>query len=198
MSDDWLGELGIRFPHWTVDDFERVVMLACTGLAATDADDIRQDVATSIGRAFRSGIPPGITTAENLDKYIFTAARKRVGQFRLRQAKERTRLAFLDPSGLAGETTKPVYDDRPRDSGAAAIDLTDEQRENVLALLPEGEGRLRDLVRLRLEGLTGQEIARRLGVSDATVSRGLAKCRKYLVDDALKEILDPEPGDARS
>lgn len=197
MSDDWLGELGRRF-GWTVEDFGRVVRSACRGLARTDVDDVRQEAAKALGSAFKAGIPAGLRTKEDVDRYVFTAARRARGKFLKKRAGEGSRLTHTDPSGLIGGARKPGYDSDPPAHEAVLGDLTEDQRERILALLPDDWRRLRDYMRLRLRGMAGRDIARELGTSPATVSRRLADCEEFLDQERLAEIVGANPSGGRT
>lgn len=188
MSSDWLGELCER-AGWTPDDFGRVVRSACRGLEPTDADDIHQEVARALGTAFKAGIPAGLRTREDVHSYVFTVARNMRGKFLKKRANQSRRLTHVNPLDLTGGTKKPSYDSGPQTAAAVLMELTDDQRERILALLPDDWRRLRAFFRLHLAGMDGQDIARELGPSPATVSRRLADCEEYLDADSLAEIL---------
>lgn len=185
---DWLGELGER-AGWTADDFDQAVRSACRGLNPTDADDVHQEVARALGTAFRAGIPAGLRTWEEVYGYVFTVARNTRVKFLTKRGKQLRRLIHLNPQDLTAGTKKPSYDSGPQAAAVVLGDLTEDQRERILALLPDDWRHLSDFFRLHLAGMDGQDIARELGPSPATVSRRLADCKEFLDTDRLAEIL---------
>jgi RNA polymerase sigma factor (sigma-70 family) len=77
-----------------------------------------------------------------------------------------------------------VADERPNAAESLSRDQELELLAEAIRALPE---RCREIVRLRrFDGLSHREIARRLGIGEATVNAqlaiGLIRCRKYLCD----------------
>jgi RNA polymerase sigma factor (sigma-70 family) len=173
MADNWLIRVEQQF-GWTMDDFRRLVSHACRGLNLNDLDDAFQEVWLGLDKRFSSFDQPQLESRDALNGYVYKAARNCKQKYLRKQASERKKIASFDPSVVEEASTEELSRKDVLKS------LTPEQRERIISFLPDDGRRLRDCMRLHLEGLTGIQISEKLGVSGSTVSRRINDCREYI------------------
>lgn len=168
MIGDLLNRLG-----WPEDVVRRAVYAACNDMFIHDKDDIVQQVSAIITERLRSPDPPRFETEVQLQNYTFTIAHN------LRKAfwEQRQKQVQLFADIAAGRPPRSTDEESRLE---LIRKLSDGQREAILNLLPEDKRRLRDVVRLRLQGLNYAEIGKLLGMSQPTVGRRLGAALEYV------------------
>jgi RNA polymerase sigma-70 factor (ECF subfamily) len=140
----------------------------------SDVEDLRQEVYLRVCEAANKGLP------ENTKPFVFATARNLViDRVRNEQVVPIEVVSDLDEMKIASDTLGPER----------AVIARDELRRLQAAIeaLPP---RCREVVILgRVEGLTGQEIATRLGITHQTVSEHLANGIKALAETLHGESL---------
>jgi RNA polymerase sigma-70 factor (ECF subfamily) len=148
----------------------------------TDRDDIVQEAYLRVLKAYAAG------TVRGAKAYLFTTARNAALDL-LRRRKVR-----------AEDTVTPFTDLHVLDDQRTAADETLNRQEleilvQAVRALPE---RCRQVVMLRwFEGLSGNEIAARLGVSINTVkaqlNKGMRRCTGYFAERGLLKLPPTDP-----
>ena len=134
---------------------------------ASDIPDLRQEIYARVLLAARERIP------DNAEHFLFVCARNLlINRVRREQVVPMETFADLDTLGVASDAPAP---DR--------IVIEREELQRLEAALEQLPARTREAIALAyFEGLTGKEIARRMGVTQATASEFLAKGALALAD----------------
>jgi DNA-binding NarL/FixJ family response regulator len=190
VDDEELVRAGFRMILEPVDDIEVVAEAGDGGEALTAVAKHRPDVVlmdvrmpgmdglTALGELGRSANPPAVVmlTTFDIDEYVHTALRHGAAGFLLKDTSPRDLLAAVRTVAAGSAMLAPTVTKRLIDAfaGQQAPDAVRARRR--LAALTGREG---DVVRAVARGLSNAEIARELGMSEATVkahvSRSLAK-----------------------
>ncbi len=136
------------------------------GVAADDADDLVQDVATVLWEKF-DGFEPG----SNFKAWAFAIARLEVLKRSDRRRRE-TRILRLEPAAL--EAIEQL------EQGDEALAF---QRDRLRACLGRLSASMREIFQLHYgQGLAYEDIAQRLGLKPATLRTKVCRARKWLED----------------
>jgi RNA polymerase sigma factor (sigma-70 family) len=140
----------------------------------SDVEDLRQEVYLRVCEAANKGIP------ENTKPFVFTTARNLlIDRVRKEQIVPIEVVSDLDEMKITNDTIGPERTAIARD-----------ELRRLQAAIDSLPPRCREVVILgRVEGLTGQEIAARLGVTHQTVSEHLANGIKALAETLHGEQL---------
>jgi RNA polymerase sigma factor (sigma-70 family) len=131
------------------------------GLSEDDVADAAQDVKLSLLRNIDR-----MDRRRNFHGYVYRA----VGNALTNIARSKYRMKMKSLSGKDGES----FLDLPAGGPTPLEELADEEeRQRLLAALRKGPRQVRRMVDLRLAGWPFEQIARKLGVSAATVFRAL-------------------------
>lgn len=186
MTQDWLQ----RF-QWTLGDVRQIVAMACSGLSQTDIDDLFQQTCANFTEVLNGANPPQIESEAGQRSYIYTIARNLKNAFLIRKRIDAEAVAKI----AAGLAIRTVDDETPEE---LLRKLSDGQREAIMALLPDDKRQLREVMRLRFQGLSRVKISKLLGLSPATMTRRLDDSLHYL-KPRVSEIVNhpsaaPAPG----
>lgn len=133
----------------------------------SDIEDLRQDVYVRVCEAAQKGLPD-----QPKPSILMTARNLLVDRVRREQIVPIEAVSDLDALGLAVESPSPER----------AVLARDELR-HVREALDELPPRSREAVVLgRIEGLSGREIAARMGIAECTVSEHLSNGIRHLAD----------------
>jgi RNA polymerase sigma factor (sigma-70 family) len=166
MGPDWLKD---RFNlDW--NDIRNIVINACERSGWQHADDVCGEVMFRLHRQYRNDP----TCFEN-SQHLLGTARRDARFCLLHTFRKMRRLEFHDPRELpeslararASEDDIDAREDRER---LLAL-LADCQQ--TLSLLATASPLIREVFRLHCEGVSGKEIAQKLGTSGSTVARRL-------------------------
>jgi RNA polymerase sigma-70 factor (ECF subfamily) len=181
--DDGLGPVAMNAPEveaWFVREvlpLEAMLMqyLRHNWRDQSDVEDLRQEVYIRVCQAARKEIP------QPAKAFVFTTARNLlIDRARKSNVIPIEAVSDLDSLGVAVDTPGP-------DRAAIARDEL-RKLQDALDQLP---ARQREVMLLgRVEGLTGREIAQRLGLAETTVSEHLAKGMHALTDILLRDSVD--------
>jgi len=141
----------------------------------SEIEDLLQEVYVRVYEAARKELP------QSAKPFVFTIARNLlINRFRQQQVVAIEAVADLD--------TLEVSADDPAPDRAA---IAREEFRRLQAAIDRLPPRCREAITLgRIEGLTGREIAHRMGISEAAVSKHLARGMSILSD-----LLHREPGE---
>ena len=141
----------------------------------SEIEDLLQEVYVRVYEAARKELP------QSAKPFVFTIARNLlINRFRQQQVVAIEAVADLDMLDVSADEPAP---DR------AAI--AHEEFRRLQAAIDRLPARCREAITLgRIEGLTGREIAQRMGISEAAVSKHLARGMSILSD-----LLHREPGE---
>lgn len=173
MTDDAVSDWFVR----EILPLEAVLMqyLRQNWRNASDIADLRQDVYVRVFQSAREQIP------ENAKRFLLTCARNLlIDLVRREQVVPIEAVADLEALGVAIDTAGP-------DRAVAAR----EELRRIQAALEHLPPRSREAITLAyVEGLTGQEIARRMGIGKSTASEHLSNGLRLLTS-----LLYGEPAD---
>ena len=134
---------------------------------ASDIEDLRQDVYVRVCEAAQSGLPD-----QTKPFVLMTARNLLIDRVRREQIVPIEVVSDLDALGLAMDTPSPERTVMARD-----------ELRHVREALEDLPPRAREAVVLgRIEGLTGRQIAARMGITEFTVSEHLANGIRLLAD----------------
>jgi RNA polymerase sigma factor (sigma-70 family) len=185
MGANWLDWATDRF-GWAKEQLESLVHRAGSFLKAPqeDRNEAVQQVYLDLAKHFGDSAP-SFATVTALENYVWATALNATRKL-LRARRSRREVSLSDPE--ARQSSEPVSNPSgdPAFSGdrnAVLEELTEEQKAGLLNLLPPAGNppTLRDVMRLRLQGMTEEAIADVLGSSTPTVSRRLKDAKRYVV-----------------
>jgi RNA polymerase sigma-70 factor (ECF subfamily) len=141
----------------------------------SDVEDLRQEIYVRVCQAAKKEIP------HPAKAFVFTTARNLlIDRARKSNVVPIEAVSDLDALGIAVDAPGPDRSLIARDELRKLQDALDQLPPRAREVLILG----------RIEGLTGREIAQRLGLAETTVSEHLAKGMHALTDILLRESID--------
>ena len=141
----------------------------------SDVEDLRQEIYVRVCQAAKKEIP------HPTKAFVFTTARNLlIDRARKSNVVPIEAVSDLDALGIAVDAPGPDRSLIARDELRKLQDALDQLPPRAREVLILG----------RIEGLTGREIAQRLGIAETTVSEHLAKGMHALTDILLRDSID--------
>lgn len=196
---------------WSRDAASVLARRYCWNDPATDAEDCMQEIAMALIQVARAGSEILLLDRREAQAYIYRCAVHGIYALQRREARRGAELdhgghrdaihgaAALDGPTCEGGTLADmlIASDADIEMAEARIDraLLSRAQRNAVDQLPE---ELREVMRLRLEGLVNADIARLLGMDVSAASRRVRQgCKRLRKSAALRAFVDWDAGRRR-